>query len=517
MKNYLLGVDIGTTGAKAIVFDPKGKQVSSGYYEYPCTFPRPNYVEQDVVLIVNRSMDAAAKAVEQGGFQKDDIAAISFSTQRCCTIFLDEAGALIRPMISWQDNRTVTELDQIKRIISPEEFYQITSMPLNTTWMISKILWLRNNEPDNWCRLKKIVQLQDYALKAWGAADYMEDMSDAGFSGFWDPFSMDWNGRLLECMEIDNDFFPRVVTSGTQAGNLSNDAADKLGLAPGIPLIVGAGDQNSAALGAGVVRNGMLSVSLGTGGLAAAFIDTPFRDPRCLTMITNHAIEGTWQLEGLQAGAASVYKWFRDQIATLECAYADCAGNDVYEILNNMVSKAPPGAKGLVMLPYFASATTPRWNPHARGVLAGLSFAHDRNCMARAFIEGITLEVKDMLNSFVKSGIQIDTVHILGGPTKSKLWNQIQADMYGRPVMTLKTTDAAALGAAICAGVGTDLFKDISEGADAMVEIDETYEPDVKTTDLYNELYKIYSLMYEGLEGAGAFQAITSFQEKNAL
>lgn len=511
---YLLGVDIGTTGSKGIVFDFEGNVVSSGYFEYSCTFPRPNWVEQDVELIVGKSMDAAAQAVQSGGIAPDDIAAISFSAQRCCTIFLDSEGKLIRPMISWQDNRPVDELEEIKGKISPEDFYKITSMPLNTTWMVSKILWVRNNEPENWKKTAKIIQLQDFALKAWGAEEYLEDMSDTAFSGLWDPFGMEWSDRLLGLMDIDKGLFPTVVASGTASGTLSAETAGRIGLKPGIPLVVGAGDQNSAAVGAGVVRTGYMSISLGTGGLAAAYLDEPFRDPRGLSMVDNHAIKGKWQLEGLQAGAASVYKWFRDQFGASELAEAEKTGRDVYEIMNDMVASTPAGAKGLLMFPYFASATTPRWNPHARGMITGLSFAHDKNCVARAFMEGITMEVKDMVTSMLDSGVPIDRIHILGGPTKSKLWNQMQADMYNRPVQTLKTTDAAPLGAAICAGVGIGLFSDITEGADRMVRIDETYEPDPKTAALYEELYGIYCRMYEALDGGNIFEDITAFQTK---
>ncbi len=511
---YLIGVDIGTTGAKGIIFDCNGNIVSSGYYEYTCTYPRPNWVEQDVDLIIGRSLDATAQAVSDSGINPGEIGAISFSAQRCCTIFIDDHDTLIRPMISWQDNRAVEEMEFIRQRISPEGFYRITSLPLNTTWMVSKILWLKTKEPDNWKKLAKIVQLQDYALKAWGVDDYLEDMSDTGFSGLWDPFGMEWSEELLDLLGIRKEYFPEVVASGTKAGTLSKEAADRTGLKPGIPLVVGAGDQNSAAVGAGVVQKGFLSVSLGTGGLAAAYLDEPFRDSGCLSMVTNHAIKGKWQLEGLQAGAASVYKWFRDQFASLERAYAESAGKDVYEILNDMVAKVPAGAKGLVMFPYFASATTPRWNPHARGMIAGLSFAHDKNCVARAFMEGITMEVKDMLKSMLNSGIRIDNVHILGGPTKSRLWNQMQADMYNRPVQTLKTTDAAPLGAAVCAGVGVGLFNDIVEGAGRMVRIDETFEPNPETAGLYDELYSIYCGMYDALADNKVFQAITAFQEK---
>ena len=511
---HLIGIDIGTTGAKAIIFTDKGEIRASGYYEYTCTYPRPGWVEQDVDMIVEKSMEAASDAVGKAGIAPEEVAAVAFSTQRCCTIFLDSDGKLIRPMISWQDNRPVQELETIKDKLAPEEFYQITSMPLNTTWMISKILWFRKHEPENWKRCSKIVQLQDYALKYWGADDYYDDYSDAGFYGLWDPFAMEWNEKILDLFEIPQKLLPKTVASGTVVGTISKQAAEKTGLSPKTPLVVGAGDQNSAALGAGITAPGLLSVSLGTGGLAAAYIDEPFRDSGCMTMVTNHAIPGAWQLEGLQAGAASVYRWFRDEIALTELEEAKKTGRDVYELLNEMVAKVPPGAKGLAVLPYFASATTPRWNPDARGVIAGLSFAHDRNCLARAFMEGITMEVNDMLSSLTGSGVKVEEVHILGGPTKSPIWNQMQADMYNRTVKTVKTTDAAPLGAAICGGAGVGLFHDIPSGAERMVEVDQTYEPDPERAELYRELYGIFCRLYEGMTEKGGFEALSRFQEK---
>ncbi len=222
---YLIGVDIGTTGAKGIIFDRDGNIVSSGYYEYTCAYPKPNWVEQDVDLIVGRSLDATAKAVSDSGINPGDVEAISFSAQRCCTIFIDDHDTLIRPMISWQDNRAVEEMEFIRQRISPENFYRITSMPLNTTWMVSKILWLKTKEPDNWKKLAKIVQLQDYALKTWGVDGYLEDMSDTGFTGLWDPFGMEWSDELLDLLGIQKGYFPEVVASGTKAGTLSKEAA----------------------------------------------------------------------------------------------------------------------------------------------------------------------------------------------------------------------------------------------------------------------------------------------------
>ena len=509
---YVAGIDIGTTGAKAAIFSCDGLLLASAYAEYACSYPQPNWVEQDVDLIVGKAIECCRRAIADSHLNPSEISSVAFSAQRCCSIFLDAKGGLVRPMISWQDNRAHREVEEIARALPADEFYDITGMPLNTTWMVSKILWVRNHEPENWERVAKVVQLQDYALKALGAEGFFEDVSDAGFFGLWDPYAFDWSDRLLTLLRISRSIFPVPSASGSRVGAVSASAAERSGLTQGTPLCVGAGDQNSAAVGAGIVRKGFLSVSLGTGGLAAAYLDTPFRDPHRKAMIDNHAVYGKWQLEGLQAGAAGVFRWFRDEIAALEKESAAASGKNVYDMLNEMIEKTPPGAKGLILLPYLASATTPRWNPHARGSLLGLTFAHDRACLARCFMEGITLEVRDMVNSMSRAGIAIDTVRILGGATKSDTWNQIQSDVYNRPVETLKMTDAALMGSAIFAAVGIKAFADIPEGTERMVRVDRTFSPDAARARLYDEIYEVYCGAYEALEEKGIFRALAKLQ-----
>ena len=513
-SKYLAGIDIGTTGAKTTVFDLTGKAVASGYREYSCVYPKPNWVEQNAPLLVTSAMEAAREAITKSGVAAQDIASIAFSTQRSCTFFLDRAEELVRPMISWQDQRAVAELEQIRGKIADADYYQITGMPLNTTWLLPKMLWLRNHEPENWDKVRKVIQLQDYTLKAFGADEYVNDIPGAGLTGIWNPYEFCWSRSLLDLFAIDPELLPRPVASGTQVGVVSKAAAEQTGFAVGTPLCVGAGDQNSAITGAGIVKNGDCSVSLGTGGIVAAYLDAAFHDPSKMNMFTNHTIYGKWQLEGYQAGAAGVYRWFRDEIAKLQKAYANETKQDVYFFLNDLVAQTPPGAKGLVFLPYLASATTPRWNPKARGTLLGLTFAHDQGCLARAFMEGITMEIKDIFSSMDAAGLEINHVRILGGPTKSPLWNQLQADIYNRPVDTLKTTDAAVLGAAICAGAGVGVFKDIREGVAAMVAVDKTYEPNPQNAALYDELYAIYCQAYEALDEKGVYDALAKIQER---
>jgi len=214
--------------------------------------------------------------------------------------------------------------------------------------------------------------------------------------------------------------------------------------------------------------------------------------------------------ERVRGGVSLVPRRDRD----VRKAFGEGGGKDPYELINELIEKTPAGSRGLVFLPYLAASAAPRWNPHARGTFTGLTFAHDRGCLARAFIEGITMEMKDILNSMVSSGIEIGKVRIMGGATKSALWNQIQSDMYDRPVETLKVTDAALLGAAIFAGVGSGHFGDIREGVAKMVAVDKTYEPKRENASLYDELYGIYCGVYEGLEGKRVFQRLAKVQER---
>jgi xylulokinase len=295
-------------------------------------------------------------------------------------------------------------------------------------------------------------------------------------------------------------------------GEVSAQAAGRCGLAPGTPISIGAGDQSAGAVGAGIVQNGRVSVSLGTAGAVTAYLDKPFRDPAAKTMVTSHPIHGCWLLEGYQAAAASVYRWYRDEFGGTEVLEADRSSVDFYELMNTKVDKVPPGANGLLVMPYFAGAATPRYNPAARGMILGLTFAHDRFAVARAFMEGICMDMRDMLNSMKNSGVNVNEARILGGPTRSEVWNQIQANVYGIPVSSLKVSDATVLGAAVLGGVGAGVFASIQEGAEKVVRLEQQYEPDTQHTKIYDTLYGIYRRTYESLDSNEVFSELASIQ-----
>ena len=509
---YLVGIDVGTTGTKTIIFNAEGQIVGSGYKEYSCYYPKPNWVEQDVNMLINAVFETNKQALKNSGINPTEVASIAASAQRACCVFV---GYNDRPlkMISWQDNRTSGEVAEIDKRLGNDEYYKITGMPNTPTWILPKILYIRGKEPEIWKNTKKHVQLQDVVLKAFGADDYYTDESAIALSGIWDTDNYCWSEKIINTFDIDKKKLAKVLLSGTHVGGISKEAAASSGFLEGTPICVGIGDQNSAAVGAGVVYPGMLSVSLGTGGMAVAFLEKKYRDPKGKTIICNHALHGYWQFEGLQNGAAGVFRWFRDEVAALEKVQAEKDRTDVFIKLDGMIKEVSTGSNGLLCMPYWAGAASPRWNIDARGMFVGLTFSHTRAHMARSCLEGIALEQKDIISGIKGNGIKVDKVRIIGGATKSEIWNQIQADVYNTPTETLKVKDAGCLGAAMCGAVGVGFYKDIREAADALVKFDKRYEPIDENVKIYEDLFGVYCDIYDALDKNGAYKRLSNMQK----
>ncbi len=512
-RTLLAGLDIGTTGSKAIIFTDAGEVLGSAYRHNSCTYPAHNWVEQDADKIVEDAVAAVKEAVELSGAAPEEIISISLSAQRSCSVFIDEHGVPLRPMISWQDNRGIEEVEEIAEKIGRDVFYSKTGFPLSTTWVLSKLLWVRKNEPEIFSKTMKVVQMHDYFLKALGVDDYLVDFNDAGFYGLFNSRTRIWDGELMSAFDVKPELLSEPRPSGTRAGTVSAAASVRTGLCEGTTIAVGAGDQSAGSLGSGVIKPGLVAVSLGTAGAVTAFSSESVRDPKGRNMVTNCTVPDFWLVEGFQAAAASVYEWYKDKLGREEAAEASASGRDVFEILNEKAGKSKPGAEGLMLLPYFASAGTPRYNADARGVLTGLTLAHDTRHLVRAFMEGITLDTYDMLVSLKKAGTPADEIIILGGPTKSELWNQIQADIYGLKVSTLKVSDAAVVGAAILGGLAAGVFNSFAEAVEKMVRKGRQYYPDDENHKIYENLYMIFCDAYEALDEKNIFSRLAGIQK----
>jgi xylulokinase len=417
-------------------------------------------------------------------------------------------------MFSWQDARTGEEVKELGRVISAEQYYEQNGLPLGTTWIVTKILWMRKHEPDLLAKTARFVQNHDLVLRAFGADDFYTDLCCAVFYGVWDVHRADWNLSLLERLDLRPEQFGRPTLPGTCVGKIDRAVAERTGFAAGTPLCVGAGDQNCSVLGMGAIQPGLATVTLGTAGLAILATERPLAGFGGM-MITHHAAPGMWEVEGLSNAAAASLRWYRDVIATSEKQLAAAGGPDAYEQLDELAATAPPGSRGLLYLPYLATAATPRWNPQARAAFVGLSFAHGRAEMTRAVMEGVVLEIRDMFEQWTSAGLSIRSLRIGGGATRSKLWNQIQADVYGRPVETLRVGESAVLGAAILGGVGTGVFASIEEGVAAMVHVTDRLEPEPQRHRRYEDLYHAYVQTYEGLSSSGAFDSLTRIQAES--
>lgn len=497
MPAILAGVDVGTTSARCALFDFSGKLLCVAAREYGAEYVRPGWVDQDAALLIERTFEACREAVAASGVSASDIASIGFSSQRSVTCPIDADGRLVRPMISWQDARTAREVEQIAQRISGERYSEITGLPLGTTWILTKLLWMRNNEPDLYRKTVRFVQNQDLILKAFGADAFLTDRCGMGFYGLWDVRNGCWSEELLSLFELEAGQFGEPCPPGTQVGTVPQAVARKSGFAPGTPICVGAGDQNCAVVGMGAVRPGIATVTLGTAGLAILTTDRPVGSVGGM-MVTHHALPNHWEVEGLSNAAAASLRWYRDTVGWTEKAAAELDGDSAYCKLDRLAAEALPGSKGLLFMPYLSSAASPRWNPDARASFLGLSFAHGRAELTRAVMEGVVLEVRDMMECWMREGLQVDALRLAGGATRSDQWNRIQANVYGRPVQVM-ADETTVLGAALLGGVGAGVFGSIAEGVEQMVHAGKEIEPDMNLHSLYNDLYDAYAAAYHAL------------------
>lgn len=511
MAQYLAGVDVGTSGARCSLFDVAGRRIATAGCEYGASYPRPGWVEQDAQLLTDRTMEACRLAIARSGVPASEIVSIGFSTQRSVTCAVDSQGRPLRPLISWQDARTAAQVDELRQVIDPEEYYRTCGLPLATTWILTKVLWLRRHEPEVFERTARFVQHQDLLLRAFGARDDYTDLGDMAFYGSWNPGQLAWNEDLLNRLGLSSSRFGRPTAPGTCVAEVDSAVAERSGFAVGTPVCVGAGDQNCSVLGMGAIRPGMGTVTLGTAGLAILCTDRPIAGFGGM-MITNHVMPGRWEVEGLSNAAASSLRWFRDVLHASQPTAGDVLD---YPALTALAQTSPPGANGLLYLPYLATAGTPRWNADARAAMLGMSLAHGTADLVRAVMEGVALEIRDIMEPWLAAGMQVELLRLGGGATRSPLWCQIQADVYGRPVQLLQCEDSTALGCALLGGVGAGVFNSMEEGVAAMIRPRATIEPNPQHAARYADLYQAYVQAYQGLQQSGLFTHLARLQERS--
>ena len=510
MKNppYLCTFDLGTTGVKAGILTPAGELVASTYREYGVVYPGPLWVEQSIDAMWNAQCEASRQVIDCWNIDPHEIAAVGISSQRATFVPVDHSGNPLTRFIGWQDKRSLAQCAEMERRVGAERYYRIAGLPIEPTAAVSKILWLKENEPKIFDQTRKFASTQNVHLVQMGVADAPCDLPDAAYLGLLDVDRLEWSAELLDALGIPGEKMPALAPSGMRVGEVSPAAAEATGLASGTPLVIAGGDLQTAGLGMGISEPGFVSVGIGTGGGVLIYLDKPLRHPDRALNCLPHAVPGAWEMEGICLASGAAYKWYRDTVGQLEKASAADLDIDAYDLLNAEAAQAASGSGGLLVMPALAGSGAPNWYPKARGVFLGLSLSTDKKQLTRAMLEGICLEIRWMLEAARKLGTDIEEVRIWGGAAKSDLWNQIAADVYGIPAARTTVPEAGLVGAAILAAVGVGIFSSAQEGARSMVQVERRYEPNPGLRLRYDEMFDLYKTTYRLLKEGGIFERL---------
>jgi xylulokinase len=482
-KTLYMSVDCGTSTVKAGLFDGWGRRVSLATTPIHCQFHTDGPVTQDMGEILHAVFRSLRRALADHRVSPGRVAAICIANQRATVLALDRHGEPLQPAISWQDMTGAPALARLRQQMSEADYYQITGLPIHAVFTLAKLLHLKKDAPQEYRRASRFVLVQDYLLRALGCPDYLVDYSNASLTGLLDIRRLRWSPDILRLAGIAGTRLSSLVPSGQSVGGLSPAAARLTGLRAGTPLIMGGGDQQCAGAGAGVVRSGLCSVTMGTAGVSFCHSDRAVFDPQRRITCCAHVVPGCWNLEGLQNAAGDSLRWATRTLLGSERLSKTALAH---------VAAVPAGSRGVLFLPYLAGASAPHWIAEATGTFLGLRPQHEAACLVRAVMEGVVLESRQILDVFTALRVPIREIRLTGGCSSLSIWDQIQADLYGRTVRSLSDPEATLLGAAMLGAYGVGAFPTLQAAADQMVRIGETFKPDRRQTKRYAAVYQRY-------------------------
>ena len=483
----LLGIDASTTGVKALLIDDNGEIVASSTTPLHLSTPRPLWSEQDphdwwqaaITSIRNVVNEAAAK----------NIAAIGLTGQMHGLVLLDDAGEVLRPAILWNDQRCAAECDEIRARLGKDRLVQISGNDALTGFTAPKIVWVRNHEPDVYDRARHVLLPKDY-LRYKLTHEYAMDKADGSGTLLFDLEKRDWSNEILDALEIPGAWLPPTFEGPEITGRITREAAEATGLREGTPVVAGGGDQSAQAVGVGAIRPGVLAVTMGTSGVVFAATETPLIEPQGRLHAFCHAVPNRWHLMGVMLSAAGSLQWYRDALCP----------NVSFDELVTEAARVPAGSDGLLFLPYLCGERTPHPDPLARGAWIGLTNRHTRGHLTRAVLEGVAFGLKDIFALMLEVGMRdVHQVRVSGGGAKSMLWRQILADVLDSEPVTVNTTEGAAYGAALLAGVAAGVWSDVDTACAQTIRVSERISPDLANVSRYAEMYRQYQSLYPTL------------------
>lgn len=487
---YLLGIDVSTTGVKALLIDPAGNVVGSANTEQPLSTPHPLWSEQDPAHWWNGAVQSIRQVLREQGISGDAVQGVGLTGQMHGLTLLDEAGNVLRPAILWNDQRTGPQCDEIRSRLGRSRLIEITGNDALTGFTAPKVLWVQQNEPDVYARAKHILLPKDY-VRFQLTGEYAMDKADGAGTILMDLKSRQWSQEVLSALGIPPEWLPSTFEGPEITGTITAQAAEATGLRAGTPVIAGGGDQAAQAVGVGAVQPGIVALTLGTSGVVFATTGQAFIEPEGRLHAFCHSVPGRWHLMGVMLSAAGSLRWYRDTFAP---------GVD-YDTLLAPANDIAACCEGLLFLPYLTGERTPHPDPLARGAFVGLNIRHGQAYMTRAVLEGVAFGLRDSFELMKSAGLEaIHQVRVSGGGARSMLWRQILADVLDAELVTVNTTEGAAYGAALLAGVGTGIWPDVDTACNQTVKQTgrTTQTPDGVAA--YQKGYEVYRDLYPALK-----------------
>lgn len=490
--SFLLGLDIGTSGVKALLMKDTGEVAGSATVEYPLYSPRPGWTEQNPEDMWQASVEAVRKVLAKCGIKGREVKGVGLSGQMHSSVFLDEAYQVIRPAILWNDTRTSGQCRAIQEALDPEMLFSEVCNPVLEGFTLPKVVWLRDNEPDNYARLRWLVLPKDYVRFRLTGELGME-VSDAAGMLMMNIRERKWSLPVLEGLGISPEILPPIIQSAEVAGRITPEVAELTGLAAGTPVVGGGADNACGAVGSGVVKEGRGMISLGTSGVVLAHLTKPRLVRTGTVHMFNSCVPNEFYMMGVTLSAGLSLSWFKEILG---------AAGASYDELTSWADDSPAGSRGVLFLPYLTGERTPHGDGNARGSFVGLSSANSRGDLVRAVLEGVAFALRDSVELLRSAGWNGTALRGIGGGLKSALWKEIIASVTGLAVQRLNIDEGPAFGAAILAGVGAEVFSSIPEASDAVVRVVDSVDPNPAWQKSYEALYQVYSGLYPALKAS---------------
>jgi len=499
VADYLMGIDVGTTGTKAVLIDMGGTILARSTHEYALHTPRPGWAEQDPHDWWKATVAAIKDVLAESGAKPDEVRGLGLSGQQHGSVFLDADGNVIREALLWLDQRTAAQCQWIHDTIGFDTVVAETLNPVLTGFQAGKIVWLRDNEPDKYEKLRMILLPKDY-VRYRLTGEFATEVSDAAGTSLLNVAKRDWSDVMLEGLGLTKDMLPKVYESPIASTAVCETAAKETGLRVGLPIAGGGGDNACSAVGNGVIEEGVVAVSVGTSGTVFSPMNEPRLDPKLRVHTFCHAVPGQWHAMGVMLMAGGSLRWFRDELCGEEIAEAAQRGVDPYEIITAKAASAPIGSEGLIFLPYMTGERTPHADPNARGVFMGLGLRHTKAHIARSVMEGVCYGLRDSLEILKEMELPIAEIRNTGGGSRSPFWRQMQSDVFGAPLMAMAIDEGAPFGAALLGGVAGEVWPDVPAACAAAVRTKSPVNPEAKAATVYDQYYPLYTTLYGPLK-----------------